>query len=144
MNIKINKSEISGSIIPPASKSVMQRLVAIAVAGQRDLTIKNPSYCDDCLAALQIARLMGFDTEKTQTELNLIKISNTKAGYFYCGESGLCMRMFPPVLALSCEKKTIDGADSLRKRPLDMIEKPLEELGMKSKSRNVNLCHSSL
>lgn len=46
-----------------------------------------------------------------------------------CGESGLCMRMFSPIAALLDRDVRLLGRGSLARRPMRMIEGPLEALG---------------
>ena len=46
-----------------------------------------------------------------------------------CGESGLCMRMFAPIAALSDRPFVLDGTGSLLDRPMAFMEEPLRRLG---------------
>jgi len=48
--------------------------------------------------------------------------SRVSAKYIDCGESGLCLRMFSPIAALSNSKTVVAGRDSLLKRPITMME----------------------
>ncbi|MBM4387276.1 MAG: 3-phosphoshikimate 1-carboxyvinyltransferase, partial [Deltaproteobacteria bacterium] len=50
-------------------------------------------------------------------------------GSIDCGESGLCARMFAPIAALSEDEVSLTGRGSLLSRPMNMIEKPLRDLG---------------
>jgi len=51
-----------------------------------------------------------------------------------CGESGLAIRMFSPIAALFPAEITMVGANSLKKRPMRMIEEALNQLGVKCTS----------
>ena len=51
-----------------------------------------------------------------------------------CGESGLAIRMFSPIAALYPAEITMVGANSLKKRPMGMIEDALSQLGVKCSS----------
>lgn len=46
-----------------------------------------------------------------------------------CGESGLCLRMFSSIAALSPRPITLRGEGSLARRPVGMVEAPLRALG---------------
>jgi len=46
-----------------------------------------------------------------------------------CGESGLCMRMFAPIAALSDRPFILEGTGSLLNRPMAFMEEPLRRLG---------------
>ncbi len=135
MKITVKKSRISGIVNAPPSKSVMQRVVAVAVANGKDLMIQNPSFSGDGAASLEIARQAGFTVVLEGGRVELAP-RGKGSNEFNCGESGLCMRMFPPVLALSRTDIIIDGAESLRARPVAMIEGPLTELGVECITAN--------
>jgi 3-phosphoshikimate 1-carboxyvinyltransferase len=53
-----------------------------------------------------------------------------------CGEAGLSLRMFSPIAALWHEKLTLTGEGSLLNRPINMLELPLENLGVNVSTTN--------
>ncbi len=122
---KINKT-----VKAPASKSVFQRVIACAVLAENDVIIYNPSFCNDCKAALSIAKNLGAEVI---IELNKIIIrpgKNEISNTINCGESGLSVRMFSPITALFGKTVTIKGSGSLKKRPIDEIQAALTQLGI--------------
>jgi len=130
--MRVMPSEISGEICAPPSKSMMQRVVALAALADGQTTITNPSFCNDSLAAIGIVKGLGAIAQ-TETEKVSIEGTTTEppSNELYCNESGLCMRMFSPIAALFSREMTITGSGSLLSRPIGMIEKPLRELGAK-------------
>ena len=62
--IKIFPGEIKGSVMAPASKSMMIRDIAVAHLAESPMTIHRPAYCDDALAALQATKALGSRFEK--------------------------------------------------------------------------------
>ena len=60
---------------------------------------------------------------------------NPVADEINCGESGLSIRMFTPLVALSEKEITINGAGSLLTRPMDFFDEILPQLGVKIKSQ---------
>src|SRR4029077_13139150 len=56
-----------------------------------------------------------------------------------CGESGLSIRMFTPLVALSDKEVTVNGSGSLATRPMDFFDEILPLLGVKVKSNNGKL-----
>ena len=56
-----------------------------------------------------------------------------------CGESGLSIRMFTPIVALSDKEITINGSGSLETRPMDFFDDILPLLGVKIKSNDGKL-----
>ena len=53
------------------------------------------------------------------------------AGEMNCGESGLGIRMFAPIAALSSREITITGSGSLLSRPMDFFDDIFPQLGIK-------------
>lgn len=126
-------SKISGTVVAPPSKSVTVRAIAASILSDGTSEIINPSFCDDSLACIKIAKALGA---KVTTKKHSIAISGNaglaglvKKRVLDCGESGLCMRMFAPIAGLVEDEMTITGSGSLLKRPMEMIER-LRMLGV--------------
>jgi 3-phosphoshikimate 1-carboxyvinyltransferase len=56
-----------------------------------------------------------------------------------CGESGLSIRMFTPIIALAEKQITINGEGSLLSRPMDFFDEVLPRLGVHVQSNNGRL-----
>ena len=130
----LEPSEIKGSIKAPASKSMTQRAIAAALLTNGQTIIHNPSYCDDSLAAMSIAVGLGARVEPKVSELKIVGSATLKESKLNCGESGLAIRMFSPIVALYPSEITLVGANSLKKRPMSMIGDALNQLGVECKS----------
>lgn len=137
MIVKINPSAITGTIKAPASKSSMQRACALALLANGQTTIYNAGHSNDDLAALEIIKKMGATIESKGEELiitgGIIKDITTEIN---CGESGLGIRMFAPVTALSPGQITINGTGSLLKRPMHFFDEIFPQLGISIQSDN--------
>ncbi|MGD0340224.1 MAG: 3-phosphoshikimate 1-carboxyvinyltransferase [Bacteroidales bacterium] len=129
-------SKVKGEVKAPASKSMTQRAIAAALLAHGQSTITNPSYCDDCLAAMNIAVGLGAKVEPDKDKMKITGSSVLKEKKLNCGESGLAIRMFSPVAALYKTELTITGTGSLKKRPMSMIEDALKQFGIKCESEN--------
>lgn len=130
----LEPSSIKGEIKAPASKSMTQRAIAAALLADGQSIIHNPSYCDDSLAAMSIAVGLGARVEPQVNELKINGSAILKESKLNCGESGLAIRMFSPIAALYPAEITMVGANSLKKRPMFMIEEALNQLGVKCTS----------
>ncbi|MCX6321084.1 MAG: 3-phosphoshikimate 1-carboxyvinyltransferase [Bacteroidia bacterium] len=130
----VEPSGIKGQIKAPASKSMTQRSIAAALLANGQSIIHNPSYCDDSLAAMSIAVGLGARVEPKADELKINGSGVLKEPKLNCGESGLAIRMFSPIAALYPAEITMVGANSLKKRPMFMIEEALNQLGVKCRS----------
>ena len=141
MNATIQPSLISGELYAPASKSSMQRSCAAALLTNGVTTITNPGKSNDDLAALDVIQKLGA-TIQTIDE-NTIEIHSK--GIFpinkeiNCGESGLGIRMFTPIAALSKEAILINGTGSLLTRPMDFFDEILPKLGVTIQSNGGKL-----
>ena len=116
-----------------------QRAIAAALLADGQSVIHNPSYCDDSLAAMSIAVGLGARGEPQVNELKIIGSATLKESKLNCGESGLAIRMFSPIAALYQAEITLVGANSLKKRPMFMIEEALNQLVVKCISSGVFL-----
>jgi len=130
----LEPSAIKGTLKAPASKSMTQRAIAAALLADGQSIIHNPSYCDDSLAAMSIAVGLGARVEPQVNELKINGSAVLKEPKLNCGESGLAIRMFSPIAALYPAEIKMVGANSLKKRPMFMIEEALKQLGVKCTS----------
>ncbi len=129
-------SEISGTIAAPASKSVMQRAIAAALLADGESILTHPSFCDDSLAAMRVAEGLGATVERKPDEVIIRGGINPASDTLNCGESGLCIRMFTPIAALTGKRMILTGEGSLVSRPVSGIEGTLSQLGVNVKSNN--------
>ena len=131
---------IEGSLDAPSSKSMMIRAVAAALLSDGKSVILHPSYCDDALAAIKCARALGAKVKigKNRVEMDCSGLANAHAlnRTLDCGESGLCMRMFPPIAALCNGKTILSAKGTLASRNVGMMEKPLLQLGVAFTSKD--------
>jgi 3-phosphoshikimate 1-carboxyvinyltransferase len=132
MNVTIFPSKIQGSLQAPSSKSSMQRACAAALVSKSKTHIINPGVSNDDLAALRIVRALGATVENRSDGSLFIKSTgiNPINDFVNCGESGLGIRMFAPLIALCSHWITIEGDGSLLGRPMDFFDEILPKLGV--------------
>ena len=126
----VKPAKIDGQVTAPASKSMVQRVFAAALLAEEPARIVNVTYSDDAKAALRVIAALGAIVSIANREVVIRGGQNPSGEILNCGESGLSLRMFSAVASLWPQELTLSGAGSLRKRPVDMIEKPLKELGV--------------
>lgn len=140
----IRPSKLSGVIQAPASKSSMQRACAASLLAKRKSIILHPGYSDDDKAAIGIIKALGAEVEMNEEELTInsrrfpLAASHSPLA-IDCGESGLSIRMFTPIAALSERSIVINGSGSLVSRPMDFFDKVLPQLGVTVKSNDGRL-----
>ena len=125
---------ISGRVHAPASKSAMQRAVAMAVLADGDSYIENPSDCADSLFALSMAKGLGADVALEERRIRITGSHGCGETNLNAGESGLGLRMFTPVAACFDGPVTIGASGSLMQRPVDMLVDGLSALGINCRS----------
>lgn len=141
MVVTIHPSQLSGTIHAAASKSSMQRACAAALLTPGETVLVNPGKSNDDLAAIDVIRKLGASVEE-DADGNLVIRSagiDPKNNEVNCGESGLGIRMFTPIAALSKEQITLTGKGSLLTRPMDFFDEILPKLGVKVQSQNGRL-----
>jgi 3-phosphoshikimate 1-carboxyvinyltransferase len=140
----VHPSKLSGSQIAPASKSSMQRACAAALIHIGKTIIHNPGHSNDDIAALEVIQKLGASvvTQKLASgkqhpspiEVNSNGVKPIGPS-MNCGESGLGIRMFTPIAALSDELISIEGKGSLVKRPMHFFDEILPLVGVKVQSQ---------
>ena len=140
MKVTIQPSQLKGIIQAPASKSSMQRACAAALLNIGETSIYNPGHSNDDKAALEIIQKLGAAVEFRGDDLLINSAGvNPVAEEINCGESGLGIRMFTPLVALTNKKIIINGSGSLLTRPMDFFDEILPQLGVKVKTNEGKL-----
>lgn len=137
MKVRVRPSQLSGSVNAPGSKSLMQRFTAAALMARGTSIIRRPQESADAIAALATAELLGADL--AMDEAGNYHITGGKQAPnepLNVGESGLAMRLFTPIAAMSGYPVTIQGEGSLRRRPIDQYAEVFKCLNAKFSSTN--------
>jgi len=141
MQVTIHPSIVKGTIRSAASKSSMQRACAAALLQKGTTQIINPGISNDDLAAIDVIQHLGatINYEKNGDLIinsnGIMPISNE----LNCGESGLGIRMFAPLAALSNQQLTVNGTGSLLSRPMNFFDDIFPQLGVTIESNNGKL-----
>lgn len=152
MIVSITPSKVLGNIHAPTSKSSMQRACAAALLNPGETIIHNPGKSNDDLAAIGIIKNLGAEITADSNGSLMVKVSNPLSAQesllvgdlkgarsLNCGESGLGIRMFTPLAALSSNEITINGSGSLLTRPMDFFDEIFPQLGISIQSNDGKL-----
>ncbi len=135
MEVTVHPSRMAGSIIAPPSKSLTQRAIAAGMLARGTTVIRNPSFCNDSLAAIGMAGRLGASVSWDNNSITIIGGSGALSPVtLNCGESGLALRMFAPVAAMLADRVTLTGEGSLAGRPVTMISEALPQFGVQIQS----------
>lgn len=141
MKATIRPSQLKGTIQAAASKSSMQRACAAALFTEDKTMILNAGKSNDDKAALDIIKQLGAQVNVSQDSVitiygELYPFITNNAEAINCGESGLSIRMFTPIIALCDQEVVITGEGSLLDRPMHFFDEVLPQLGVEIKSNN--------
>lgn len=130
MTVTLHPACIRGALTPPSSKSYAQRALAAALLACGESLLCGVDPCDDTRAALRCIRTLGARVERLDEATLRIAGGLAPVGErLYAGESGLAARIFAPIAALCDRPLRIEGAGSLRQRPMTPLVGPLRALG---------------
>ncbi len=141
MQVTIHPSIIKGTIQAAASKSSMQRACAAALLNKGTTQISNSGKSNDDLAALDVIQHLGA-TINHENNGDIVIYSNgimPISNELNCGESGLGIRMFTPLAALSSKQLTVNGSGSLLSRPMNFFDEIFPQLSVAIESNNGKL-----
>ena len=140
MEVKIIPSKISGTIQAPTSKSSMQRACAAALLNNGKTIISNAGNSNDDKAALDVIQKLGAEIKIDNNQLTVVSSGvHPLSNEINCGESGLGIRMFAPITALSSDEITINGTGSLLTRPMNFFDEIFPKLQIATTSNNGKL-----
>jgi 3-phosphoshikimate 1-carboxyvinyltransferase len=130
VNAVISPGELVGTLTAPPSKSAMQRACALALLNPGVTTILNPGTSNDDKIALNIIHALGAGVSENKTGYEITGVKTIAGSVIHCGESGLSLRMFAPIAALSNNSITLTGEGSLLKRPLHFFADVFPKFGV--------------
>ena len=115
----INKSQLSGTVTIPSSKSYIHRYLICAALANKKTILKGLFEGNDIQETICAIRELGIKVEKKNNE---ILIDSTAGISVQCPrlqikESGATFRFILPVLATYCNEYTIKLGDRLKERP---------------------------
>ena len=127
---------IEGGIRLPGDKSISHRYAMLGALAEGTTRLDNFSTGKDCASTLECLREMGCRWETTRkgetlsveiqgTGMNLSAPKNA----LNCGNSGSTIRMMSGILAGQAFDSELIGDESLTRRPMARVMKPLVEMG---------------
>jgi len=136
----VNPSRLSGRVVSPRSKSSMQRACAAALLRRGETEILLPGASNDDRAAMDVITRLGARLEAAPGVLRVHgRGVDPVTDTVDCGESGLGIRMFTPIAALSPRPLLLTGSGSLVTRPMHFFDEVLPRLGVEVSSRGGRL-----
>jgi 3-phosphoshikimate 1-carboxyvinyltransferase len=131
---------LRGTIAPPADKSISHRAALIGAMASEPVRVRNYLDAADTNSTLQAVRALGAIVELRADELLIrgcgLRNAQGVTGAIYVGNAGTLMRLLPGWLAFQPGMSfTLDGDESIRRRPVDRIAEPLGQMGARIDAR---------
>lgn len=140
-NLEVNAVKgLQGEIFIPGDKSISHRSVMFSSLGDKAVTIKNFLNSQDCLSTVSCMEALGVKIEKindNELVVHGVGINGLKEpeSVLDAGNSGTTLRLLMGMLSAQNFFVTFTGDDSLRKRPMARVIKPLSKMGAQLVSR---------
>jgi 3-phosphoshikimate 1-carboxyvinyltransferase len=123
-----------GSLRLPGDKSISHRYGMLAAFAEGTSRFTNFSTGADCASTLACMEALGAQVNRTADTIEITGVAGrvTPADHpLDCGNSGSTMRMISGLLAAQPGRFTLIGDESLSRRPMERIRKPLQAMGAK-------------
>jgi 3-phosphoshikimate 1-carboxyvinyltransferase len=138
---------LRGSLRPPPDKSVSHRAALIAAMGEGETTIENYLDAADTRSTLAAVQAVGASVEgvgpdalESRLAVRGVGLRGAAAAKIDVGNAGTLLRLLPGWLAgQEAGEWTLDGDDSIRRRPVDRIAAPLRLMGAQVDCRDDRL-----
>lgn len=138
----ISPFNFSSEVCIPASKSYLQRAIALAAFCEEESVIENVNFCNDVLSAVHCAEQLGASV-KIHNDVLIVKgrkpFQSKDKIIVNAGESGFCARVFGIIAPALFEKTEITGTGSILNRSMQSLITVLEKLGCNVISKDYRL-----
>ena len=127
-------SRVAGSIAVPGDKSISHRAILLSALATGTSEVRGFLASEDCLASLAAMRAMGVQIERpAPTEVRVRGAGLHGLGApghdLDMGNAGTAMRLFTGLLSAQKFDSRLIGDQSLMRRPMERVAKPLREMG---------------
>src|SRR5579863_1863892 len=135
MNLRFEPAgPLSGELTAPPDKSISHRAALLGAMASYPIRIENYLHAADTAATLSAARALGALVEERPSELVVrgagLREAREPSAPIDVGNAGTLMRLLPGWLAAQEGRTfTLDGDESIRRRPVDRVIEPLRLMG---------------
>lgn len=124
---------LRGTTTVPGDKSLTHRAIILTALAEGTSTIAGYCHGEDCLNTMRAFQGLGIPIQQTPTELTVFGkgfwgLSEPNAP-IDCGNSGTGIRLLTGLLAGQDFFSVLTGDESIRRRPMGRVVKPLREMG---------------
>src|SRR5271165_672582 len=142
MNMRFQAAgPLSGRLRVPPDKSISHRAMLIGAMASEPVRIERYLHAADTSSTLEAIRALGALVEVREQEVVVrgtgLREAREPEGPIDVGNAGTLLRLLPGWLAAQDGRSfTLDGDESIRRRPVDRIAAPLRQMGAKLEARD--------
>jgi 3-phosphoshikimate 1-carboxyvinyltransferase len=134
-------ARLRGRLAPPADKSISHRAAIIGAMSSGPVRITNYLDAADTRSTLAAVAELGAIVQSSADEVLIrgcgLRNAQTPGSPIDVGNAGTLMRLLPGWLAFQPGASfTLDGDESIRRRPVDRIAEPLALMGARLQARS--------
>lgn len=132
---------VRGSVALPGDKSISHRYAMLSGIAEGPSRIENYSTGADCASTLGCMHALGVTWERKTGSDNAIEVQGrgislaAPSASLDCGNSGSTMRMLSGIVAGQPFTSEMHGDESLSRRPMERVIKPLSAMGAQISSQ---------
>ena len=120
---------LEGTVHVPGDKSISHRALILGALASGESTVKGLSTGADVESTASCLRQLGIAIEDGRIRGEGLRGLGAPDRPLDCGNSGTTMRLLAGVLAAQEFESELAGDESLSRRPMDRVVKPLLEMG---------------
>jgi len=125
---------VFGTVSVPGDKSISHRALMLSGLAEGTSRVTGFLASEDCLRSLTAMRALGVQIEQpypTEVRIHGVGLRGLKAApqALDMGNAGTAIRLFTGLLAAQAFSSRLIGDESLMKRPMERVAKPLREMG---------------
>ncbi|MDX6583075.1 MAG: 3-phosphoshikimate 1-carboxyvinyltransferase [Solirubrobacterales bacterium] len=139
---RFEPAALRGALTPPPDKSISHRAAIVAAMGEGETRIENYLVAEDTISTLAAAGAVGAEVERDEMEVRVrgAGLRGARAAAIDVGNAGTLLRLLPGWLAGQPGGEwTLDGDESIRRRPVDRVAEPLALMGAEVEARDGRL-----
>jgi 3-phosphoshikimate 1-carboxyvinyltransferase len=130
-----------GELTAPADKSISHRAALLGAMAPYPVRIENYLHAADTISTLEAVRALGALVESRPGEVIVrgtgLREAREPDGVIDVGNAGTLLRLLPGWLAAQEGRTfTLDGDESIRRRPVDRVAEPLTLMGADLRGRD--------
>ena len=134
---------LAGELRVPGDKSISHRALMLGGIARGTTEVSGFLESEDCLATLSALRALGVRIERPGQQRVRIHGTGQVTGGFSAptsaldmGNAGTAMRLFMGLLAAQSFDSTLIGDESLMRRPMERVAKPLRQMGARIETQD--------